>query len=79
MQCGETFHENEVCQLIIKIPHRDPIFIKGNMIWSNLNGAAKSGYRSGMGFSFIKISKEDRQFFMEMVSDTLQHQKEGEG
>ena len=72
MQCSEKFRENEICQLIIKIPHRDPILVKGNMIWSNLNGAEKAGYRSMMGFSFIKISKEDRQLFKKIIADTLE-------
>ncbi len=72
VQCGEQFQENEICQLIISIPNRDPILVKGNMIWSNLGGADKQGYRSGMGFSFIKISKEDSQFFKEIIAELLQ-------
>ena len=72
VQCGEQFRENEICQLIINIPDRDPILVKGKMMWSNLGGAAKKGYLSGMGFSFIKISKEDRQLFKKIIADTLE-------
>ena len=79
VQCGEQFQENEICQVIISIPDRDPILVKGNMIWSNPGGADEQGYRSGMGFSFIKISKGDRQFFKEMIADTLKQRGGGEG
>ena len=72
VQCGEQFQENEICQLIINIPDRDPILVKGKMMWSNLGGAVKKDYLSGMGFSFIKFSKEDRKFFKKMIADTLE-------
>jgi hypothetical protein len=76
IRCGEQLHENEICQLIIGIPNRDPIVVKGQMIWWNLGGAAHKGHLSGMGFSFIKISKEDRQFFNEMTADSFKAAEE---
>ena len=76
IQCGEQMEENEVCQLIIGIPGRDPIVVKGTMIWSNLGGAGRKGHLSGMGFSFIKISQEDRQFFKEILADRFKAAEE---
>ena len=76
IRCGEQLYENEICQLIIGIPNRDPIVVKGTMIWSNLSGADHGGHLSGMGFSFIKISKEDRQFFNEMTADSFKAAEE---
>lgn len=72
VRCGERLQENEICQLILRIPDRDPIVIKGNLIWSNLSAADKKNHLSGMGFSFFKIAEDDRQFFKEMISQTLE-------
>jgi hypothetical protein len=76
IRCGEQMLENEICQLIIRIPGRDPIMVKGTMIWSNLDDAGHKGHLSGMGFSFIKISKEDRQFFNEVTADIFKAAEE---
>ena len=72
VRCGERLKENEICQLILRIPGRDPIVVKGNMIWSNLGSADKKDHLSGMGFSFFKITEEDHHFFKEMISGTLE-------
>jgi hypothetical protein len=72
VRCGDGLQENEICQLILRIPRRDPIIVKGNMIWSNLGSADKKGHLSGIGFSFFKMIKEDRHFFNEMISGTLE-------
>jgi hypothetical protein len=76
IRCVEQMQENEICQLIIRIPGRDPIIVKGTMIRSNLGGADHKGHLSGIGFSFIKISKEDRQFFNEMTADSFKTAEE---
>jgi len=72
VRCAERLEQNEICQLILRIPGRDPIVVKGNMIWSNLGGADKKDHLSGMGFSFFKIAEEDRHFFKEIISGTLE-------
>ena len=76
IQCGEQMKENEVCQLIIAIPGRDPIVVKGTMIWSNIGDSGRKGHTLGMGFSFIKISKEDRKFFNDMLADSFKAAEE---
>jgi hypothetical protein len=76
IRCWEQLHENETCQLIIEIPNRDPIVVKGTMIWSNLGAAGHQGHLSEMGFSFIKISEEDRKFFNEMTADSFKAAEE---
>jgi hypothetical protein len=73
VRCKERLQENEICQLILRIPGRDPIIVKGNMIWSNLDGAEMKDHLSGMGFSFFKITEEDLEFFKEMISGTLEN------
>jgi hypothetical protein len=72
VRCGERLEENEICQLILRIPGRDPIVVKGHMIWSNLDSAGEKNHLSGMGFSFFKILEEDRHFFKEIISGTLE-------
>jgi hypothetical protein len=76
IRCGEQLHEKEICQLIIRIPDQDPIMVKGTMIWSNLGDAGHKGHLSGMGFSFVKIAKEDKKFFNEMTADILKAAEE---
>jgi hypothetical protein len=38
------------------------------LIWSNLNGIDPNGAFSDMGFSFVKLSEEDRHLLNRAVS-----------
>ena len=69
--CKEELQENETYRLIIGLPKRRYLAVKGKLIWSNLNGIDRNGIFSSMGFSFVKVSEEDRHLLNHAVSGDL--------
>jgi hypothetical protein len=68
IHCQEEIHENEVHQLIIKIPKQESILVKGRVVWSNFDSMEETNSYRGMGFSFIKISDDDRVVLADVIS-----------
>jgi Tfp pilus assembly protein PilZ len=68
IHCQEEIHENEVHQMIIKIPKQESILVKGRVVWSNFDSMEESNNYRGMGFSFIKISEDDRVILADVIS-----------
>ena len=68
IHCQEELHENEVHQLIIKIPEQESILVKGRVAWSNFDSMEESNTYRGMGFSFIRISDDDRVILADVIS-----------
>ena len=66
--CQEELHENEVHQMIIKIPQQEAILVKGRVVWSNFDSMEETSSYRGMGFSFIKISDDDRMVLADVIS-----------
>ena len=66
--CKEKLHENETYRVIIGLPKKRYLAVKGKLIWSNLNGIDPNGAFSDMGFSFVKLSEEDRHLLNRAVS-----------
>ena len=60
--------EEKIYQLIIKLPNGKQIIVKGQMMWSNLNGREEAGALVDMGFSFIKMSEEDQRVLKTVIS-----------
>ena len=60
--------EDEVYQMIIKLPNGKQIIVKGQMMWSNLNGREDTGALVDMGFSFIKMSAQDQKVLRTVIS-----------
>lgn len=60
--------EDKIYQLIIKLPNGKQIIVKGEMMWSNLNGREDKGALVDMGFSFIKMSDEDQRVLKTVIS-----------
>ena len=69
--CKEQLHENETYRMIIGLPKKRYLAVKGKLIWSNLNGIDPNGTFSDMGFSFVKLSEEDRHLLKHAVSNDL--------
>ena len=69
--CKEQLHENETYRMIIGLPKRRYLAVKGKLIWSNLNGIDPNGTFSDMGFSFVKFYGEDRYILNHAVSAQL--------
>lgn len=69
--CKEELHENETYRMIIGLPKKRYLAVKGKLMWSNLNGIDPNGTFSDMGFSFVKLSEEDRHLLNHAVSTDL--------
>jgi hypothetical protein len=68
VHCKKKLPEDEVYQMIIKLPNGKQIIVKGQMMWSNLNGREDTGALVDMGFSFIKMSDEDQKVLRTVIS-----------
>jgi hypothetical protein len=68
IHCKKKLPEDEVYQLIIKLPNGKQIIVKGQMMWSNLNGREDAGALVDMGFSFIKMSDQDQKVLRTVIS-----------
>jgi Tfp pilus assembly protein PilZ len=78
VHCQEEIHENEVHQMIITIPKQEAILVKGRVVWSNFDSMEESNTYRGMGFSFIKISDDDRVVLAEVISRHAKSPKKSE-
>jgi len=68
IHCKTKLPEGELYQMIIKLPNGKQIIVKGQMMWSNLNGREETGALVNMGFSFIKISDQDQSALKTVIS-----------
>jgi hypothetical protein len=68
IHCKKALPENEVYQVIIKLPNGKQVIVKGQMMWSNLNGREDAGPLVDMGFSFIKMSDQDQKVLRTVIS-----------
>jgi hypothetical protein len=68
IHCKKKLPEDEVYQMIIKLPNDKQIVVKGQMMWSNLNGREDTGALVDMGFSFIKMSEQDQKVLRTVIS-----------
>jgi hypothetical protein len=68
IHCKKKLPEDEVYQMIIKLPNGKQIIVRGQMMWSNLNGREDTGSLVDMGFSFIKMSDEDQKVLRTVIS-----------
>ena len=68
VHCLEKLEKNEEYQMIIKIPEKESLLLNGRVVWSNFENVDFNASYVGMGFCFIKISKEDRSVLGEVIS-----------
>lgn len=68
IHCKKKLPEDKIYQMIIKLPNGKQIIVKGQMMWSNLNGREDAGALVDMGFSFIKMSDEDQRVLKTVIS-----------
>ena len=68
VHCKEELRRGEDYQMIIRIPKQESVLVKGKVVWSNFESMDLNSSYIGMGFSFIRISDEDRQLLGEVIS-----------
>jgi PilZ domain len=64
----QVLKENETYQLIIKLPNKKQVLLKGKLVWSNLNGEELSEPFAEMGFSFVKVDEQDQRLLKAVIS-----------
>jgi hypothetical protein len=68
VHCLDKLEKNQEYQMIIKIPEKESILLKGRVVWSNFDSVDYNDSYVGMGFCFIKVSEEDRGVLSELIS-----------
>ena len=56
VNCQEKLLQNEVYRMVIRFPQREPVELKGKLVWSNSEGVDSKRAIAGMGFSFVNFS-----------------------
>ena len=56
IHCQEKLRQDEVYRMVIRFPQKEPVEVKGRLVWSNLEGADSKSALPGMGFSFIELT-----------------------
>jgi hypothetical protein len=67
----EQLYENRTYRMIITLPQKGYIAVRGKVIWSNLNGIDPNGTFSEMGFCFVELPEEERFLLNHAVSAQL--------
>jgi hypothetical protein len=67
----EQLQENETYRMIIALPQKRYLAVKGKVIWSNLDGIDPNGTFSDMAFYFVELPEEDRFLLNHAVSAQL--------
>ena len=68
VRSNSVLKENETYQMIIKLPNKKQVVLKGKLMWSNLNGEERSEAFANMGFSFVKVAEEDQRLLRAVIS-----------
>lgn len=68
IHCQEKLRQDEVYRMVIDFPQREPVEVKGRLVWSNLEGAASKSALPGMGFSLVEFTDETRHHLDDKAS-----------
>ena len=68
IHCNKKLPEDELYQMILKLPNGKQIVVKGKLMWSNLNSREHTAAFVDMGFSFIKMSGQDQRVLRAVIS-----------
>ena len=67
-RCQKPLDDNETYRIVITLPKKRYIAVRGKVTWSNLDGIDPNGTFSDMAFYFIKLPEEDRSLLNQAVS-----------
>jgi hypothetical protein len=71
-RCNRPLDENETYRIIITLPQKRYIAVRGKVTWSNLDNIDPNGTFSDMAFYFLKLTEEDRSLLNQAVSAQLE-------
>lgn len=67
----EPLHENGNYRVIITLPQKRYIAVRGRVVWSNLDGIDFNDTFSDMAFYFVELDQEGRSLLNQVVSAQL--------
>jgi hypothetical protein len=70
-RCKKLLDEHETYRIVITLPKKRYVAVRGKVTWSNLDGIDPNGTFSDMAFYFVKLSEEDRSLLNRAVSAQL--------
>jgi hypothetical protein len=76
INCNEELQKDEPCRVVIKPPQKNSIEVKGKLVWSNSESNNRRDSLPGMGFSFVKVNKEDLHLLNQAVLSTFDTERE---
>jgi len=68
IQCDEPLYQNEFLRLALEPPRKTPIWVSGQVVWSDWDKAHEDSKNYAMGFSFVEISDVDQVLLKDLVS-----------
>jgi hypothetical protein len=76
INCDEELRKDETCRMVIKPPRKNSIEVKGKLVWSNRDSSNRRRSLPGMGFSFVRVNKEDLHLLNQAVVSNFELKKE---
>ena len=73
IRCQKPLALRESFRLTIDAPNHDPLMVKAEVIWSNINVPDEMVLNRGMGIRFIRITKDAREFLNQVLSAQLEN------
>ena len=68
IQSDEPLQSNEFLRLALEPPLKPPIWVSGEVVWSDSDRSHENAENYAMGFSFVEISDIDQALLKNMVS-----------
>jgi len=68
IQCDEPLYQNEFLRLALEPPRKMPIWVSGEVVWSDSDRSHEDAKNYAMGFSFVEISEVDQVLLKDLVS-----------
>ena len=65
---NKPLDENETYRIVITLPKKRYIAVRGKVTWSNLDGMDPYGTFQDMAFYFVELAEEDRFRLIQAVS-----------
>jgi hypothetical protein len=73
IQSEEPLQLNEFLRLALEPPLKPPIWVSGEVVWSDSDRSHEDAENYSMGFSFVEISDVDKALLKNMVSIASTH------
>ena len=68
IRCDEQLNQNEFLRLSFEPPAKRPIWVSGEVVWSDSGRSEEASTKYAMGFSFVEVSDVDSALLKDLVS-----------